>query len=707
MENDIKVKSFHIMGIKNPFVQIEIQAKDKEFVLRVDEEKKDFQITKGDQIYILTTALPKKSHKISLYYLKKKEEIFLMAKTNTFLRRVFYKVCECFQKFFSFFGAILVTLGKGIHYFWKEYHFLVPPKLWGKFWKDFKVRVRQRGVKSYYNPFILAEYHKWILESEEKTVIKNLHYNPLISVLVPVYNIKREFLEKCILSVLNQSYENFELCMVDDCSTLEETKETLKEWAQKDSRIHVCFRKENGHISKTSNDALKMAKGEFVALLDNDDELTKDALYEVAKVLNEDRTLDFIYSDEDKIDAKGERMYPHFKPDWSPDTLLSLNYICHLAVLRKSIVEKVGGFTVGLEGAQDHDLFLKVTEVTNKIYHIPKILYHWRMIEGSTSMKIESKSYALDKGKIAIENALKRRKIDAFVVRDGESGYYIVQYEFKKEPSVSIIIPTKDYVSTLKTCVDSLISKTDYKNYEIIIMNNNSVEKETFEFFKEYQKKYKNLKVWDANFEFNYSKINNIAIEKTKSDYVVLLNNDTEIISRNWLKTMIGYASQSHIGAVGAKLLYPDETVQHGGVILGFGGVASHAYIGKSRNDLGMYGRLKVPYDYSAVTAACLAISRKKYLEVGGLEEDLKVAYNDIDFNLKLLQKGYFNVLLPQIELYHFESKTRGYDTTTEKFKRFQLEEKYMYDKWKDALENDRFYNKNLSKKGSFMLKKK
>ena len=710
MSENIKVKKKIISGIKNPlFNLVGSYCDDFELKVMVDEEKRSYNIfvDKEKKEFTISTILNKGDKKIEVFEMIDGHEFLITQKRNMFFSRVWEKICSMWRRFFHFLWAVLVTLKKGIVFFWKKYHFLVPPSLWGKYLKDFKTRVHQRGVRNSYNPFYPNEYFKWIQENEAVLEPKEFAYQPLISVLIPVYNIKREFLSECIDSVLNQIYPHFEICLVDDCSTLEETKETLKEYEKKDQRIHVKYRKKNGHISNTTNDALNMAKGEFVALLDNDDTLASNALYEVVQVLNENKDLDFIYSDEDKIDLKGHRCDPHFKPDWSPDTLLSLNYICHLAVLRKKIVQQVGGFTVGLEGAQDYDLFLKVTEKTDRIYHIPKILYHWRMIEGSTAMNVNQKSYAIDKGKKALEEALKRRGEDALVEYDEDSGYYKIRYKFQKEPSVSILIPTKDFVSILKTCVDSIIEKTSYKNYEIVIINNQSVLPETFEFFQEYQKKYSFFKVIDADMEFNYSKINNMAVQQVKSDYIVLLNNDTEILTPDWLELMIGYASRKHVGAVGVKLLYPDMTIQHGGVILGLGGVASHAYIGKERNELGMYGRLRVPYNYSAVTAACLAISRKKFLEVGGLEEELKVAYNDIDFCLKLLKKGYYNVFLPQVELIHYESKTRGYDNTEEKYKRFKQEEEYMYQKWQDVLLYDAFYNFNFSRKDCFMLKKK
>ncbi|MCI8575317.1 MAG: glycosyltransferase family 2 protein, partial [Bacilli bacterium] len=551
------------------------------------------------------------------------------------------------------------------------------------------------------------EYNKWLKQNETFSEESELSYNPLISLLIPVYNIGRAYLSECIDSLLNQTYQNFEIILVDDCSTKEETKETLKEYEKKDSRIIVKYRKKNGHISATTNDALKLAKGEFVGLVDNDDTLDKHALYEVVKVLNENKKIDMIYSDEDKINLKGERCDPNFKSDFAPDSLLSSNYICHFTVLRKSIMDKIGGFRIGYEGAQDYDLFLRFTEQTNNIYHIPKILYHWRMVEGSTSMVIDNKSYALEKGKLALEDALKRRKIKGTVNISDNCPYYQIEYEVPKNAKVSIIIPTKDHADITENCLKSIYEKTTYTNFEIILVNNNSSEKDLFDLLEKYKKEHDNFQVVDANFEFNYSKINNLAEKKATGDYILLLNNDVEVITPDWLEKMLGYASQKHIGAVGVKLLYPDETVQHGGVVLGLGGVAAHVFLNSPRDALVWGGRLSVPYNYSAVTAACLLIERKKWNEVKGLEEDLKVAFNDVDFNLKLLKKGYYNVFLPTVELYHHESKSRGLDNTTEKYKRFVSEVNYMTEKWEKELMNDRFYNPNYSLLKDYVLDKK
>lgn len=708
--DEVGVKIQEINGVKNPQLNVIFTTTNKKFDLDVKEDGKSIKYDcislDGKRDFLLKSELSNKSKNIEAYMLTKKKRIKIISLKNNIFLRSKRKILSMIKYIFSKIKAFFYILGKGIRFAWREYHFLIPFSMWKKYIKDFK-KALKNSDNIFYNPFQINDYNNWLKENKNETDIEKLNYNPLISILIPVYNISKKYLSECLDSILSQSYENFEVCLVDDCSTLKETKDTLDEYLKKDKRIKVKVRKTNGHISKATNDALKMAKGEFICLVDDDDLLDKNALYETVKVLNDNKQIDMIYSDEDKIDVNERYCDPHFKPDFSPDTLLSLNYICHLTTIRRSIVLEVGGFEVGLEGAQDHDLFLKVTEKTSRIYHIPKILYHWRMVPGSTSMTISNKSYATDKGAIAIENALKRRKISGHVEKDTVSTYYRVVYDYKKEPLVSIIIPTRDFVDTLKVCVDSIYKKTIYKNFEIIVANNDSKEKETLDFFRKYEKKYDNFKVVDCIMEFNYSRINNEAIKKSKGKYIVLLNNDTEVITPNWLNIMVGYAMQKHIGTVGVKLLYPDTSVQHAGVIAGLGGVASHAYIGSSRDDLGMYGRLRVPYDYSANTAACIMVDKKKFNEVGGLEENLKVAYNDIDFNFKLLKKGYYNVFLPQVELFHFESKSRGLDTTSEKYKRFLIESDYMYKKWSEELKKDKFYNPNFSKNGWFMLDKK
>ncbi|MBR2658677.1 glycosyltransferase [Candidatus Saccharibacteria bacterium] len=605
----------------------------------------------------------------------------------------------------------LVDFGKnmagGIKSLWVKYHFLVPPRLWKKYAKTFvRIITGKVGAGSFLDPFRKEDYNYWLKKNTKDEIYSdNFDYRPLISIIMPVYNVKAKYFRECIESILAQQYKNYEICIVDDASTLMETKKVFEEY-EENEHITIVRHKKNEHISRTMNDAIKIAKGDYVAFVDDDDVLAKDALFEVVKALNGHKNADIIYSDEDKINVGGVYCDPHFKPDYSPDTLLSMNYICHLLIMRTSLVKELGGFRAGVEGAQDYDLILRATEKTNKIYHIPKILYHWRMSKQSTAMNVENKDYARDIGMTVIEEALKRRGINARVEKDEASTSYRVVYELKKQPLVSILIPTKDYAETLETCLKSIYEKTTYKNYEIIVINNNSEEAETFDLFDKYKKKYKNFSVLDANIPFNYSKLNNMAAKKAKGEVLVLLNNDTEIITPEWLEILVGYAVQSHIGAVGPKLLYPDNTVQHAGVIMGLGGVASHAYIGAARDEVGAYGRLRVPYNYAAVTGACLVVEKKKFEKVGGLEEKLTVAYNDIDFCMKLLGAGYVNVEVPMVELCHFESKSRGLDTAPEKKKRFDEEQDFMYKKWPEMIANDPYYNPNFSKRGWFMLDK-
>jgi Glycosyltransferases, probably involved in cell wall biogenesis len=616
------------------------------------------------------------------------------------------KAKQIIKKCYYLLQRMFIVLGRGIRFLWREHHFIIPPSLWKQYISKYAKRVKERG-EILLNPFIISDYEKWILNFEEDSDIIDLHYRPLISVLIPVYNVEPKYLKECLDSVLQQSYNNFEVCIVDDNSGNKDTIDVLKAYESIDERINVKYRKVNGHISTATNDALTMSQGEFIALVDNDDVLHKDALYENVKALNENKKLDFIYSDEDKLDVRGNRCDPHFKPDYSPDTLLGINYICHFVVIRKSLVEKVSGFRVGFEGAQDHDLFLRIVEQTSNIHHIPKILYHWRMIAGSTSTDIGNKGYAIDKGIKAVNEAIHRRGKNAEVTNISNSTVYKIKYKMKKQPLVSIIIPMKDHAAITRKCLHSIYDKTQYENFEILLVNNNSHEEESFTFFKECQTLYDNIKIIDANIEFNYSKLNNIAAKQARGEYLLLLNNDTEVISPDWLYEMICYASQDHIGAVGPKLLYSDNTIQHAGVLLGLGqGVASHAFLEEQNGVDGIYGRLLIPYNYSAVTAACLAVSKEKYFQVGGLEEDLKVAYNDIDFNLKLLSQGYFNICLPQIELIHYESKSRGLDSTKEKYELFISESNYMYHKWGPLIQNDPYYNSNLSKKGLYLLER-
>lgn len=596
------------------------------------------------------------------------------------------------KKIFSKFSKVIYLIKKSIYFAWYRHHFLIPPRVLAKYIRSFFVVLKRGGTTS--NLFVNQnEYIKWFNENNKTENYKIFEYNPLYSFIVPTYNVSKELLKQCIDSLLNQTYKNFEICIADDNSTLKETIDTLKEY-ENNPKIKITYRKENGMISKASNSAISMAKGEFIVLVDNDDLVEKDALYYITEALNKNKNLDFIYTDEDKIDFKGKYMEPHFKPDYSPDTFMGVNYICHLTCLRKAIVDELKGFRSEFDGSQDYDLFLRFTEKTNSIHHIEKILYHWRQTRTSTAGYLGNKSYAYIAGKKALEDSLKRRNIKGEVLDNPKVSTYLVKYANENE-LISIIIPIKDNAKITRRCIDSIYEKSTYKNFEIILVDNNSEEEETFNMIKYYEEKYDNFISIRLECEFNYSYINNEASKKAKGKYLLFLNNDTEIMSEDYLEWMLGYARQKHVGCVGIKLLYPDKLVQHAGVVLGYGGVAGHIYVTASYNDNGLFGRLAMPYDYSAVTAAALMIDKNKFDLVNGFDDNLKVALNDVDLNLKVLSKGYYNVCLSNVEMMHYESKSRGYEATDEKHKRFLKEQDYMKEKWGKLLDRDKFFSKN------------
>ncbi|EPH70759.1 glycosyltransferase, group 2 family protein [Enterococcus faecalis 20-SD-BW-06] len=552
-----------------------------------------------------------------------------------------------------------------------------------------------------------ASYPNWLARNEVLDIesmtqeIATFHYQPKISIAMPVYNVEEKWLRLCIDSILNQVYTNWELCMADDASTDPNVKKILTEYQQLDERIRVVFREQNGHISEATNSALAIATGEFVALLDNDDELAINAFYEVVKVLNENPELDLIYSDEDKIDMDGNRSDPAFKPDWSPDLLLGTNYISHLGVYRRSILEEIGGFRKGYEGSQDYDLVLRFTEKTTKerITHIPKVLYYWRMLPTSTAVDQGSKGYAFEVGLRAVQDALVRRGINGHATHGAANGLYDVYYDIESEKLVSIIIPTKNGYKDVQRCVSSIIEKTTYQNYEVIMADNGSTDPKMHELYAEFEQQLPGrFFVESIDIPFNFSTINNRAAKKAHGEYLLFLNNDTEVITENWLTLMVSFAQQERIGCVGAKLLYPNNTVQHAGVILGLGGVAGHGHYGYPHGDLGYFGRLAINVNYSAVTAACLLMKKADFDAVGGFEEAFTVAFNDVDLCLKVQALGRDNVWLHEAELYHFESQTRGYDDKGKKKKRFEQEKVMMEEKWGPLIENDPFYNPNLTR---------
>jgi Predicted glycosyltransferases len=521
----------------------------------------------------------------------------------------------------------------------------------------------------------------------------------MISIIMPVYNTPETFLREAIQSVLDQVYTNWELCIADDASTASHIKPILEEYQQQDSRIKVVFRTKNGHISVTSNSALELATGEFIGLLDHDDVLTPDALYEVVSLLNQHPVADMIYSDEDKLNEKGELTGHFFKPDWCPDSFLSRMYTCHFGVYRREIINQIGGFRIGYEGSQDYDLVLRFTEKTDQIFHIPKILYHWRIHSNSTSGGSTAKPYAYEAGKRALQDAINRRG-EPGIVKDVPIylGHYQIRYKILDYKRVSIIIPTKDLGKILNRCLESIFTLSIYPDYEVIVIDNGSTESETQEILEKWQEKEPNrFRYYALDIPFNFSKINNYAVSKATGDYLLFLNNDTEVIYPDWIDAMVEQAQRPSIGAVGALLRYPDKIVQHAGVVVGIGHFAAHSHRLASETDPGYYGQIISISNYSAVTAACLMCRREIFTQVGGFDEQLAVAYNDVDFCLKIVEQGYRNIYLPHVVLYHYESKSRGYDTTPDKLKRFMQEVIITRQKWQRYIDHDPCYNPNLT----------
>jgi GT2 family glycosyltransferase len=558
---------------------------------------------------------------------------------------------------------------------------------------------------SQYNSFD-SGYGSWIRLYDNDGAVEatgmELTRQPLISVLMPTYDTDERWLRACLDSVLQQSYSHWELCIADDASSREHVHRVLEEYAARDKRIKVHFRKHNGHISQASNSALELAKGEYVALLDHDDELHPQALYEVAKAINNHPQWKLIYSDEDKIDSDGCRYEPYFKPDWNYDLLLSQNCVSHLGVYETSLVREVGGFRQGYEGSQDWDLALRCIErlESGQIGHIPRVLYHWRATPGSTARAVGEKSYALAAGQRAVEAHLERigaaKARVSFIERTPGNFCGRIQYALPDPPpAVSLIIPTRDRVHLLEMCVSSILEKTRYSNYEIIIVDNESQEPETLAYFGKVGQ-LPNVRVLSFHEPFNYSRINNFAVSRSQAQVVGLVNNDIEVISSGWLEEMVSHAMRPGVGAVGAMLYYPDNTVQHAGVITGFGGVAGHLFPRYPRGAPGYFNRMALVQNLSVVTAACLIVRREIYEEVRGLDEALAVAFNDVDFCLRVREAGYRNVWTPHAELYHHESASRGLEDTPAKQARFQREVEYMRARWGESLVDDPAYNPNL-----------
>lgn len=580
------------------------------------------------------------------------------------------------------------------------------------YWKrnGFKRTIRKIGLKIQgknetvtYGEF-LAKYHT----TEEELQCQReeqFELQPKFSIAVPLYQTNHKYLTELIASVQGQTYGDWELCLADGSGAENNLQQLVEGFQKEDSRIKYRLLEDNLGIAGNTNAALEMAEGDYIVLADHDDLLTEEALYQCVKAINENPKRDVIYSDEDKIDMAGKKLFePHFKPDFNVDLLCSMNYICHLFVFKRGLLEKTGGFQREYDGAQDHDFIFRCVEQAEEIYHIPKVLYHWRCHMQSTSSNPESKLYAFENGAKAVQAHYDRMGIPAKVEQGRYYGMYRTFYQWKERPLVSIIIPNKDHIEDLRKCILS-IERQAYDNYEILIVENNSTEEETFAYYKEIESEKIHVLFYEGG--FNFSKINNFGAEQAKGTYYLLLNNDTEMIGEHCLEELLYPCMREDVGIVGARLYYEDDTVQHAGVIIGFGGMAGHTFIGMDREDNGYFSRSICTQDLSAVTAACMMTKKSVFEEVNKLDEELIVAFNDIDYCLRVRETGKLVIFNPHAELYHYESKSRGLENSAEKVERFNREVAFFTKRWEGILKDgDPYYNPNLTlDRADFSLK--
>ncbi len=557
----------------------------------------------------------------------------------------------------------------------------------------------------------LAQYHKWIdiadfnlgNRPEVARRVEALTSRPLISVVMPVYNTPEALLDGAIASVAGQIYPDWELCIADDASTVPWVRPALERWIARDTRIKVIYRTENGHIAEATNSAFSLAGGDYVALLDHDDLLRPHALAEIAFAIDQQPDAEILYSDEDKIEEDGvKRLDPYFKPEWNHDLFLSQNYLNHLTVHRAANIRAVGGWRREYYGSQDYDLSLRILAIIDerRIVHIPKILYHWRMTSESVAQNEKFKRYAVENAIKALSSYLETAPAKGKVEQIPETNWYRIRYDLPETPPlVSLIIPTHNGLDILRVCIDSIIKKTTYPNYEILVVDNNSDDPAVLDYFRELATA-GTARVLPYPHPFNYSAINNFAVSQVKGEIIGLINNDIEVISPGWLTEMVSLARRPGAGCIGAKLYYPNNTIQHAGVIVGLGGVAGHSHKRFQRTAQGYFGRLLLTHNVTAVTGACLVVAKSIYEEVGGLdEENLKVAFNDIDFCLKVAAAGYRTTWTPFAELYHHESLSRGSEDDPVKRERFRSEVLFMKEKWGSTLTRDPHYSPNLSLK--------
>jgi GT2 family glycosyltransferase len=533
----------------------------------------------------------------------------------------------------------------------------------------------------------------------QRMLAGSLSYKPVFSIVMPVYETPRALLVEALDSVLAQSYPYWELCIADDNSPSHYVRDVLEDYARRDARVKVVFREQNGHISEASNSAIALANGDYIGLLDHDDLLSPEALFQVALVLNERPETDMLYSDEDKIDVDGNRSQPYFKPDWSPESFMSKMYTSHFGVYRRSIVEAIGGFRGAFNGSQDYDLVLRFTERTGNIVHIPKILYSWRIHSGSAAGSTDAKPYAYIAAQKALREAMERRGEPGHVEHVPNcSGLYVPRYDLRRRGKVSIVIPSRDRAEDLERCLRSLFLKSTYPEFEVILVDNGTTDPEALTTIARWQR-------WDAerfhvvrrDEPFNFSALINAGAAASSGEYLLLLNNDTEVITPDWIERMAEYAQREAIGAVGVKLLFPDDTVQHAGIVVGLGGAAGHPNYKLSRYDAHYFGAIVTTNNYSAVTAACMMVRRDVFERAGGFDEAFAVAYNDVDFCLRLRQAGLRNVYLPHVELYHYESASRGSDLDRARAERNLVEQEQLIERWRIRETPDPYFNPNFA----------
>lgn len=587
--------------------------------------------------------------------------------------------------------------------------------------KVVRQKIKRQDIIHDYSGFINTQYLKWIKRNfpKESDLLKQrrtrFKLNPKISILTPTFNTDERFLREAVESVLDQSYINWELCLADDASTNPKIRDIITSFSKKDSRIKYVFREKNGHISQASNSALSLATGEFIALLDHDDYLWPNALYEVVKVVNENPKANFIYSDEDKIE-QDSRLHtePFFKPDFSPNYLRSVNYIIHLSVIRKRLVNKVGGFRVGIEGAQDWDLFLRVIRGISDyktVIHIPKILYSWRKSSTSAAMAgvgENIKKYAFKNQKKVLQDDLLRAGLSGKVLPTRYLGLWRVKHEILGNPKISIIIPTKDSYEYISRCLNSILEKKSYINYQLIIVDNGSKDERVWTLYKEFSKKHQDTKILIWEKQFNFAAVCNLGAAAAAGRYLLFLNNDTEIMASNWIENMLEFAQMKEVGAVGCKLIFPNKRIQHAGIVLGIAGglvkkgVAGHPFKNFYNNTINNgYSRVADTIrECSGVTAACLLISKEKFNKAGGFDVKFRIAFNDVDFCLKLRKLGFLNIYTPYALVKHWESVSVGLPGQKgRKVKEFLEEVAMMHLRWGKWLLADPYYNKNLSLK--------